>query len=114
LIVGALAITVWIYLVWMVWKRKGNVVSRRIDPKTSEKLLKKVRACLIVAGVSALVFIVGAVVHNVIHGLSEGEETVSLFVSLVALVVFVAATASGLVLFLKEPQKQYRGYAKRK
>jgi len=44
-------------------------------------------------------------VHNVIHGLSEMKVTVSFIIALVALLMFVVATAGGLVVFLKGRQK---------
>jgi len=67
--------------------------------------LKRLKTFLIVAGFSFLVFIAGAIVHNVLYDLSETEATVPFLIALVALLVFVAATAGGMVIFLKERQK---------
>ena len=105
LISGILALMVWIYLMWMVRTRKNNVFNNQIEPKIAERLLKRLKAFLIVAGFSFLVFIFGAIVHNVLHGLSEIEETVSFFIALVALLVFIVATTGGMVLFIKARQK---------
>ena len=100
-----LAVGVWIYLVRMVRKQKNSVFNDQMEPKITEWHLKRLKAFLIVAGFSFLVFIFGAIVHNVLHGLSEIEETVSFFIALVALLVFVVATAGGMVIFLKGRQK---------
>jgi len=96
-----LAAGAWVYLVRMLQKQKGGVYGGRTEPGISEWHLKKVKAFLTAAGLSFLVFMVSAIVHNVLHGLSGTEEPVSLVVSLVAILVFVLATAGGLVLFLK-------------
>jgi len=105
LILGILAVGVWIYLFRMVRKQKNSVFNDQMESKISEWHLKRLKAFLIVAGFSFLVFIVGAIVHNVLHGLSEIEESAFFIIAFVALLVFVVATAGGLVIFLKGRQK---------
>ena len=106
-----LAAGVWIYLVRMIQKQKNSEFNDQMEPSITEWHLKRLKAFLIVAGFSFLVFIVGAIVHNVLHGLSEIEEPVSLIISLVAGLVFVLATAGGMVIFLKGRQKSiYKEY----
>ena len=100
-----LAMGVWIYLIRMVWKQKDSILNDQMVPKIIEWHLKRLKVFLMVAGFSFIVFIVGAIVHNVLHGLTEIEESTSFFIALVALLVFVAATAGGLVVFLKGRQK---------
>ena len=100
LIAGAL-IAVWIYLVWMVRKKKTNIFHDQMEPKLAERRLKRLKAFLLVAGISFAVFIVGVIVHNAIYGLSEIEEPVAFFIALAALWVFIIATVGGLVIFLK-------------
>jgi len=85
----------------MVQKQKKSVFSDQMEQETTNWHLKRLKALLEVAGFSFLVFIVGSIVHNVLHGLSEIKVTVSFFVALVALSVFIVATAGGLVIFLK-------------
>ena len=102
---GVLALAIWVYLVLMVRKRKISIFDDQLEPGLAEKRLKSLKAFLIVAGFSFLVFIVGAIVHNLLHGLSEIEVTASLIITLVALWVFILATAGGLVIFLKGQQK---------
>lgn len=97
-----LAVGGWIYLVRMVRKHKNSVLNDQMEPKITEWHLKRLKAFLIVAGFSFLVFIVGAIVHNVLNGLSEIEESVSFLIAYVAILVFVIATARDMVIFLKE------------
>jgi uncharacterized SAM-binding protein YcdF (DUF218 family) len=100
-----LAVGAWIYLVKMFQKQRKSVLNDHIGPKISERLLKRLKIFLIVAGFSFLIFIVGGIAHNVFSGLYKKEETVSFLIALVALLVFVVATAGGMVIFLKERQK---------
>ena len=92
-----LAVGVWIYVARMVSKEENIVVRNHMKTK--------IKTFLIVAAVSFLLFLVGAIVHNVLSGLAETEEAVFLLVSLFASLVFVVSTAGGMALFLKERQK---------
>ncbi len=100
LIAGAL-IAVWIYLVWMVRKKKTNIFHDQMEPKLAQRRLKRLKTFLLVAAISFAVFIVGVIVHNALYGLSEIEEPVSFIIAIVALWVFIIATIGGLVIFLK-------------
>ena len=93
----ALAVGVWIYVARMVSKNEDTVVSHHMKTK--------IKTLLIVAAVSFVLFLVGAIVHNVLSGLAETEETLFLLVSLVASSVVVVSTAGGLALLLKERGK---------
>jgi len=105
-IAGAL-IVVWIYLVWMVRKKKTNIFHDQMEPKIAERRLKILKAFLMVAGISFAVFIVGIIVHNALYGLSEMEEVhVSFIIAISALWVFFIATIGGLVIFLKGRRKK--------
>jgi Ca2+/Na+ antiporter len=96
-----LAAGVWIYLVMMVRKQKDSVLNDQMEPTVTEWHSSRLKALLIVAGFSFLVFIVAAIEHNVSNDPSEIESTVSLIIALVALWVFVIATAAGMVLFVR-------------
>ncbi len=104
LIAGAL-IAVWIYLVWMVRKKKTNIFHDQMEPKLAERRLKRLKIFLLVAGISFAVFIVGVIVHKALYGLSEIEEPVSFIIAISALWVFIIATVGGLVIFLKGRRK---------
>jgi len=96
---------VWIYLVWMVRKKKAKIFHDQMEPKLAERRYKRLKIFLLVAGISLAVGIVGVIVHNVVFGLSEIEEPVSFHIALVGLYVFIIATIGGLVIFLKGRRK---------
>jgi len=98
-------LVVWIYLVWVVRKKKTNLFDDQMEPKLAERRYKKLKKSLLVAGISLLVGIVGVILHNVIYGLSGIEETVSFFIAISALWVFFIATIVGLVIYLKGRRK---------
>ncbi len=99
------ALGVWIYLVWMVRKKKTNIFHDQMEPKLAERRYKMLKIFLLVAGISLAVGIVGVVVHNVLYGLTEIEESVFFVIALVGLYVSIIATSSGLVIFLKGRRK---------
>ncbi len=103
---------VWIYLVWMVRKKKTKIFHEQMEPKLAERRLKILKAFLLVAGISFAVGIVGIVGHNTIYGLTEVEESVFFTIALVGLYVFVIATIGGLVIFLIGRRKQDKGIPK--
>ncbi len=96
---------VWIYLVWMVRKKKTNLFHDQVEPKLAERRLKMLKAFLLVAGISFAVAIVGVILHNALYGLAEIEEPVSFVIALVGLWAFFIATIGGLVIFLKGRRK---------
>jgi len=98
-------LALWIFLVWIVWKKKINIFHDQIEPKLAERRLKRLKTFLLVAAISFAVGIAGVIVHNALYGLSEIEEPVSFVIALVALWVFVIATIGGLVILLKGRQK---------
>ena len=97
---------VWIYLVWMVRKKKASLFHDQVEPKIAAKRYKMLKAFLLAAGISLAVAIFGIVGHNVIYGLTEVEEPVFFTIAIVALLVFFIATIGGLVIFLKGRRKQ--------
>ena len=100
-IIEVALVGVWIYLVWIVRKKKAKIFHDQMEPKLAERRLKRLKAFLLVAGISFAVFIVGGIVHNALYGLTELEEPVSFIIAIVALWVFIIATIGGLVIFLK-------------
>ena len=99
------AIAVWIYLVWMVRKKKANLFHDQVEPKLAERRLKMLKACLLAAAISFAGGIVGVIVHNAIYGLTETEELTFFIIALSALWLFTLATSGGLVIFLKGQRK---------
>ena len=101
MLIGFVLIGVWIYLVWMIRKKKTNIFHDQMEQKLAERRLKRLKKFMLVAGISLAVGIVGVIVHNVLYGLYEKEELVSFFITLVALWVFNIATIGSLYIFLK-------------
>ena len=108
-IVFALPLVVWTFLVWMVWKKKANLFHYQVELKLTERSLKRLKAFLLVGGISCVGSIVGVILHNVIYGLSETEEIVFFSIALFSLGVFYIADIGGLVIFLKGRRKQDKG-----
>ncbi len=98
-------IVAWIYLVWMVRKKKTNIFHDHVEPKIAERRYKMLKAFLLVAGISLPVAIVGVVMHNVLYALNEVEEHVFFTIALVGIYVFDIATIGGLLIFLKGRRK---------
>jgi len=96
---------IWIYLVRMVRKEKTDIFSGRMGAEAAKRRLKKLKVFLTAAAVSFIVFIAGAVSHNVLHGLYETEEVFFFFTALAAHCLFVITIAGSLHAFLKGRQK---------
>ena len=97
---------VWIYLVWMVRKKKTKIFHDQMGPKLAERRYKRLKTFLLVAGILLAVAIVGVILHGVLGALLEiEEEPVSFYIALVGIYVFYIATIGGLVIFLKRRPK---------
>jgi len=103
--IGVVLIGVYICLVLMVWKKKTSLFHDQVEPKITERRYKILKAFLLVSGISLVVAIAGTVGHNVIYGLTNVEEAVFFWIALVGLYVFIIATISSLVIFLKGRRK---------
>ena len=107
MLIGNALIVVWIYLVWMVWKKK-----------TVSRYLKALKTFLLVAGISGMmliIFLVGVVLYNAVYGLGETSEiadTIAHYIGFSLLGVFDVATIGGLVIFLIGRRKQAKGIPK--
>ncbi len=104
-------LVVWIYLVWMVRKKKTNLFRNQMEPKLAERRYKMLKAFLLVAGISGMMlitFLVGVVLYNAVYGMTEISEiadTIAHYIGFSLLGVFVIATIGGLVVFLKGRRK---------
>ncbi len=100
-IIEVALVGVWIYLAFMVWKKKAKIFHDQMEPKLAERRLKRLKAFLLVAGISLAVAIVGVILHNALYALSGIEEPVWFLIAISALYLFIIATIGGLVIFLK-------------
>ncbi len=105
--IDVILVGVWIYLVWMVWKKK-----------TISRYLKALKTFLLVAGISGMMlitFLVGVVLYNAVYGLGEINEiadTIAHYIGFSLLGMFYIATIGGLVIFLTGRRKQAKGIPK--
>ena len=104
-LIMAIPLAVWIYLIWMVRKKKFNLFDDQVEPKLAERRFKMLKTFLLVAGISFAVFIVGLIVNFALYYPSEIDEPVSFIIAYSAFGVFVIATIGGLVTFLKGRRK---------
>ena len=106
---GALALACWIYLVWIVRAQDSLMFGEYVAPSTAEPLLKRLKTLLRTAGAALVVFVVAAVLHNAVSARVEGEEAAWFLVALVALGVFILATAGGLLTLVAGRGMRERG-----
>jgi hypothetical protein len=104
-------IGVFIFLVFMVWKRKTSLFHDQMEPKIAERRLKWLKTSLLVAGISLaaiITFMVGFVLYFSAHGVpeTETENPVAFFIGFSLFLVFIIATIGSLVIFLTGRRKQ--------
>ena len=99
------AIAVWIYLAWMVWKKKPQIFHDQMEQKLAERRLKMLKISLLVAAISFIGGIAGVIGHNAIYAATETEEAVFFYIAIAAIWLFTLATGGGLAIFLKGRQK---------
>ena len=99
------AIAVWIYLAWMVWKKKTEIFHEQMEPELAKRRLKMLKASLLVAAMSIVGIIVGVVMHNAIYAATETEEAVFFWIALSTIWLFTLSTGAGLAIYLKGRQK---------
>jgi hypothetical protein len=93
--IGVVLVGTWIYMVWMVWRKKTKIFRDQIEPERAKRRYQILKVTLITAGVLLLGGIIGAVGHNAIYAMKEIEESIFFFVAVVGLFGFVTATVGG-------------------
>lgn len=99
-----LALAFWIYL-GVLNRKKKPLLSENIEPELVEKYLKRIKVLKIIAGISLPIAIVGIILHNVRSALSGSEEALFFFIGIIALYIFILASAGRLIVFLKGRQE---------
>jgi uncharacterized membrane protein len=90
--IGIVLVGAWVYMLWMVWRKKTKISHDQMEPEIAERRYKILKVSLLVAGVLLLAGIIGAVGHNAIYAMKEIEESVFFFIAIVGLFGFVIAT----------------------
>jgi len=98
-------IAVWIYLVWMVWKKKTNIFHDQMEPKLAERRYKMLKAFLLVAVISWVMIWVSIFLGPYIFHLPEEAMDNVVLIALSFHVVSSMATIGGFVTFLKGRRK---------
>ena len=100
-IIDVVLLGVWIYLVWMVWKKKTNIFHSQMESKLAERRYKMLKIFLLVAGLSFAAVIVSFVVQATIFGLSEEKVSAAIvIIGGILQMLFYVGTIGGLVIFL--------------
>ena len=81
----------WICLVWIVRKKKTKIFHDQMEPKLAERRLKRLKAFLLVAGISG--------------ALLETEEPISFFIAISGGWMLFIANIGSLVIFLTGRRK---------
>ncbi|MFC1932250.1 hypothetical protein ACFLXU_01285 [Chloroflexota bacterium] len=90
---------VWIYLVFMVWKKKTKIFHDQMEPKLAERRYKRLKTFLLVAGISFAMHWVTVFVGDVLNLNPEGVAY--FLITFFSVVLFVIATIGSLFIFLK-------------
>ena len=96
---------VWVCLAWMVRKKKTRVFNDQMEPERAEKRLKWLKKLLLVGGIAFVMFVVGAVGHNVIFGVSGKEEEVFFGIGMLGGFVLLLTNIGSSIVFLAGQRK---------
>ena len=97
--IGVVLVGAWIYMVWMVWRKKTKISYDQMEPERAERRYQIMKVSLMAAGVLLLAGIIGAVGHNAIYAMKEIEESLFFFTAIVGLFGFVIATTGGWIFY---------------
>jgi FtsH-binding integral membrane protein len=97
--IGAVLIVAWIYIAWMMLKKKDIISHDQMKPERAKRRYKILKVYSITAGVLLLVGIIGAVGHNASYAMNKIEEPVFFFTAIVSLFGFVIATIGGWIYY---------------
>ena len=94
-------LAVWIFLVWIVWKKKTNIFHDQMEPKSAERHLKWLKTFLLVAGMSFAMFWLNILLGIAIFGPTEEEGGVGFYIGFFIAVLFVIAAIGGMVTLIR-------------
>ena len=100
----------WIFLVWIVWKKKIKIFQDQMEPKLIERRLKWVKTFLMLGGMLFAMFWLNILLGIVIFGPTEGS--VGFIIGFISAVLFVIAAIVGVVILIKGQRKQDEGIPK--
>ncbi len=95
----------WIFLVVVVWKKKTEIFHNQMEPKSTERRLKRLKTFLLVAGMSFAMFWLNILLGIAIFGPTEEEGVVGFIIGFICAVLFVIAAIGFMVILIKGPRK---------
>ncbi len=95
----------WIFLVWIVWKRKTTIFHDQMEPELTERRLKRLKTFLMLTGMSFAMFWLNILLGIAIFGPAEEEGAVGFFIGFFSAVLFVIAAIGFMVILIKGPRK---------
>ena len=90
--IAIILIVAWMYMAWILWKKKTKMISDQMKPEDAERLYKILKVSSIAAGILLLLGIIGAVGHNALYAMKKIEESAFFFIAIVGLFGFVITT----------------------
>ena len=100
------AIIIWIFLVWNIRKKGISLFHKQMEPELVARRYRLMKVALIVAAISFIGGITGAVLHNVLYTVAQEEDAVTFIIALSTLWLFILATGGGLVIYLTGQKTQ--------
>jgi hypothetical protein len=98
--IGVILVGAWIYMVWMILRKKTNISDDQMEPEKAEKRYKILKVSSITAGVLLLLGVIGAVGHNALYAIKKIEESVFFFIAIIGLFGFVMVTIGSWIYYL--------------
>ena len=95
ILIGAIPLAVWIYLVFMVWKKKTNIFHDQMESKLAESRLKWLKIILLLAGLSLVTFI-GNMLHIALFSPPDYEG--GFFIAFFSIILFLIGLIGSLVI----------------
>lgn len=90
--IGIILVGAWIYMAWVLWKKKTKMTNDQMEPEKAERRYKILKVSSVAAGVLLLIGIIGAIGHNALYAMKKIEEFVFFFIAIVGLFGFVITT----------------------
>jgi len=91
---------VWIYLVFMIWKKKTKIFHAQMEPELAERRYKRLKTFLLVAGILFAMVWLSALLMTYVTGRGVIDNVLFLIMFFSAVLFFIA-TIGSLVIFLK-------------
>ncbi|KPK22650.1 MAG: hypothetical protein AMJ70_05430 [Dehalococcoidia bacterium SG8_51_3] len=103
--IGALipfSVAIPIFLAWMAWKKKTQIFHDKIEPKSAERILKVLKASLLVALISFAMILTTILLGVLIF---HPSEDVLFYIGFFWFIMFDIATSNSLVIYFKARRK---------